>query len=143
MADGSCSALSRDDENLILAALHERWRLKREATQLSDTNLAVKFGVPRSEIRKLSKGSAWARGNPKFTVMPRGGTHCARIVEILREGPATAAEIAVSLGIGVRNAAAHLHRLESRSLVLARTFHDDRNPLHHAVKLYSLPEYPA
>lgn len=141
MADGSNAALSRDDETLILAALHERWRLKREATQLSDTNLAAKFGVPRSEIRKLSKGAAWARDNRKFTVMPRDGTHCARIIDVLRDGPATAAEIAVSLGIGVRNAAAHLHRLEARSLVQARTFHDARNPLHHTVKLYALPEH--
>lgn len=140
MADGSCGTLSRADEKLIREALRERWRLKREASALSDTNLARKFGVPRVEITKLRQGRAWTRA-ARVEMGPRDGTHCARMLAVLREGPATAAEISVSLAMNVRNVVAQLHDLEKRALVRSRPFHTDDNLTHKTVKLYSLPEH--
>ena len=140
MADGNGEALSRADTKLIHEALHERWRLKREASALSDANLARKFGVPRVEITKLRKGRAWTP-TARIEMGPRDGTHCARMLAVLREGPATAAEIADTLRMPVRNVVAQMHDLEKRALVKSRRFHTTDNLTHKTVKLYSLPEH--
>lgn len=142
MADGSFGALTREDMALILELVRERGRLQREATQLSDTNIARKFGVTRSEVVKLRHGVAWTRSNPGFNVLPREGTHLSRILGVLREGPATAAEIAVSLGLGTRNTVSLLHGLQDRGLVSSRQFHDAENQTHPSVRLYSLAGAP-
>ena len=141
MADGSGAALTRADEKLIREALHHRWKLKREVTQLSDTNLARKFGVPRGEITRLRKGAAWTRANRRVDMGPRDGTNCARMMGVLREGPSTAAEIADSLRMNVRNVVAQLHDLEERALVKSRPFYAPDNLTHKTVKIYSLPEH--
>lgn len=137
----SSAALSTADEKLIRDALYERGRLKREAAELSDAKLARKFNVPRGEIAKLANGRAWTRAHSHVDFGPREGTQCARMLGLLREGPATASEIAVSLRIDVHNVVAQMHGLEKRALVRSRYFHDQDNPTHKVVKLYSLPEH--
>lgn len=139
MADGGMQTLSADDIALVRDAIRERARLKREASELSDTKLAQKFGVPRIEIQKLRKGVAWARSVARVDFGPKPGTNCARILEVLREGPATSTEISATIGVPVRNIVSLLHGLEKRALVGSRDFETPDNLTHKTAKLYHLP----
>jgi hypothetical protein len=143
MADGGSGALSRADEMLIREVLHERWRLQREASALSDAKLAVKFDVPRHEIVRLRKGVAWSRSHMRINAWPREGTNRAKMLGVLREGPSTAAEIADTLRMDVHNVVAQLHDMEKRDLVKSRPFNVQNNPTHKTVKLYALVGRPA
>jgi hypothetical protein len=53
------SKLDDADINLIRAAVKERKRLRSEASELSNTSLARKFGVHRRTIEKVTQGFSW------------------------------------------------------------------------------------
>lgn len=52
--------LNDDDVRLIRAAVRERDRLKREASELSNYALARKFGVHTRTVEKITQGESWA-----------------------------------------------------------------------------------
>ena len=141
MADGGNVALTRDDERLILEALRERWRLKREASALSNATLARKFGVSRDVIERLSRGKSWGRRGARPSGGPRAGTLYAKILNVLREGPSKGEDVARELHIDVHNAVAMLCQLERRAFVRSRPYYDQDR--HVTVKLYGLPSHIA
>ena len=55
-------ALSMSDEHLIEQCVEERKRLKKQVTQLSDSNLAQKFGCETWQVRKIAKYGARRAG---------------------------------------------------------------------------------
>ena len=51
--------LTEADVRLVLKAIEERDRLKRELAQLTNAALAEKFGVHVRTIDRISAGEAW------------------------------------------------------------------------------------
>lgn len=51
--------LTEDDVRLILALVAERDELRRRAKQLTNREIAKKFGVHRRTVDKISAGETW------------------------------------------------------------------------------------
>ena len=51
-------ALTLDDEHLIEQCISERIRLKKEVSELSDHNLAMKFNCETWQVKRIGKYGA-------------------------------------------------------------------------------------